>query len=146
MTSPAASATMRHMTTLPPVPAPVRRVPSHGKGLLQSWQPGQSGNPSGRSGLYGEVVKMAQQASPAIMHELITIALDPGVDERVRVVAANAVLERGFGRPREVSKEEQPPGMTIDFSKLPRDALEVLYRAVQLGCFKPAEPAATGDP
>src|SRR6516164_1665177 len=71
---------------------------------LYPWRPGQSGNPRG-SGLYAEARHLARQAGPAVMDELINLALH-AEDERVRSVCCVAVLDRAYGRPREM-KEEQ---------------------------------------
>jgi hypothetical protein len=62
------------------------------------WKPGQSGNPSGHSGDYGEAITLAQQAAPDAVRRLI--ALMESEDERVAVVACNAILDRAFGKPK----------------------------------------------
>jgi hypothetical protein len=71
---------------------------------LYPWRPGQSGNPRG-SGLYAEARHLARQAGAAVMEALIHLALH-AEDERVRSVCCVAVLDRAYGRPREM-KEEQ---------------------------------------
>jgi hypothetical protein len=38
------------------------------------WQPGQSGNPSGHSGEYGEAMKLARTFSPGAMYRLAELA------------------------------------------------------------------------
>ena len=62
------------------------------------WRPGQSGNPSGHSGAYGEAMKLAQQAAPYAVNRLIEL-MDSD-DERVAAVACNSILDRAFGKPR----------------------------------------------
>src|SRR5215471_3700167 len=69
------------------------------------WKPGQSGNPSGHSGEYGQAVRLAQQAAPYAVHRLIQL-MDSD-DERVAVVACNSILDRAFGRPGFVKEEEK---------------------------------------
>ena len=69
------------------------------------WKPGQSGNPSGHSGEYGQAVRLAQQAAPYAVHRLI--ALMDSEDERVAAVACNSILDRAFGRPGFVKEEEK---------------------------------------
>ena len=69
------------------------------------WKPGQSGNPSGHSGEYGQAVRLAQQAAPYAVHRLI--ALMGSEDERVAAVACNSILDRAFGRPGFVKEEEK---------------------------------------
>ena len=69
------------------------------------WKPGQSGNPSGPSGAYGEVVKLARALSVRAVERLGELLESD--DERVVAVAANAILDRAFGKPRPMS-EKQP--------------------------------------
>src|SRR5215468_2440321 len=54
------------------------------------WKPGQSGNPSGHSGEYGQAVRLARQAAPYAVHRLIVL-MDSD-DERVAAVACNSIL------------------------------------------------------
>jgi hypothetical protein len=56
------------------------------------WQPGQSGNPTGRGGLYLECRRLAAEASPDAMRRLI--ALMDAEDERVSYMATVAILDR----------------------------------------------------
>ena len=121
------------LPTTPPAEAEaeaeaVYHVPSHGHGRLRPFQPGQSGNPSGQSGRYGQVVHLARQASPQVMQALITIALDPAEDSRARIVACQEILGRAFGRiPAEV-KLNEGGSATLDASKLTDRELEVLLK------------------
>jgi hypothetical protein len=84
------------------------------------WRPGQSGNPSGLSGEYGEAVRIARSYAPAAMRRLAELAalnqLDgegnllplgelPDADRRVIAVAANAILDRALGKPKEPTDE-----------------------------------------
>jgi hypothetical protein len=78
------------------------RVPSHGRGALRPFVPGQSGNPGGVAGRYQETQRLARDASPEMTRILIALANDETEDSRVRVVAANSVLDRAFGKPREI--------------------------------------------
>jgi hypothetical protein len=68
------------------------------------WKPGQSGNPEGNSGLYGETVKLAHQAAPDAIRRLIELMRSE--DERVAAVACNSILDRAFGKPK-VGGEEK---------------------------------------
>ena len=99
-----------------------------GGGRLRPFQPGQSGNPSGTSGRYGEVVRMAREASPEVMRALIGIALDPDEDSRARIVAGQEILGRAFGRIKaEVTTGEAQP-VPLDASKLSDRELEILEK------------------
>jgi hypothetical protein len=66
------------------------------------WRPGQSGNPGGLSGAYGEAMRLAQQAAPDAVRRLIELMESD--DERVAAVACNAILDRAFGKPREAPR------------------------------------------
>ena len=71
-------------------------------------QPGQSGNPSGHSGGYGETIRLARQAASDAVRRLFE--LTQSEDERVAAVACNATLDRAFGKP----KEYNPPEDSLD--------------------------------
>ncbi len=115
---------------LPPVPPAVNgwRVPGHGHGKLRPFRPGQSGNPAGHSGRYGEVVRLCREAGPAVAKRLIEIALDPGEERRVSVVAAQEVLNRAFGRPREMPEAAAPP---LDLTAVSEEKLRLIIKALE---------------
>jgi hypothetical protein len=85
------------------------------------WRSGQSGNPAGHTGAYGEAIKIARSYAPAAMHRLAELAelnqLDsegnlvplndlPDADRRVIAVAANSILDRAFGKPKPAAEEK----------------------------------------
>ncbi len=90
------------------------------------WRPGQSGNPSGHSGEYGMAIKLAQRAAPKAVRRLIELM--DSEDERVAVVACNAILDRAFGKPKVI--EEQKDDMVARVLAMTRE--ERLARAEQL--------------
>jgi hypothetical protein len=59
---------------------------------------GQSGNPDGQARFYHQSRKLAREASPEMMRELIDLA-KTAEDERVRSVCLIAVLDRAGVRP-----------------------------------------------
>jgi hypothetical protein len=61
------------------------------------WQPGVSGNPSGRGGAYHECRRLAAEASPEAMRRLIELMA--AEDERVSYMATVAVLDRSGVKP-----------------------------------------------
>ena len=71
-------------------------IPSHGNGALRPWQPGQSGNPGGRSPAMLEALRLAREATPEAMRTLLAIMRDE---------CAGHGLDRGLGK----VKEGQPP-------------------------------------
>ena len=82
--------------------APKRKLPP--ALATKRWRPGQSGNPSGHSGAYGEAVKLAQAAAPYAVRRLIELM--DSEDERVAAVACNAILDRAFGKPKPAVEEK----------------------------------------
>jgi hypothetical protein len=87
-----------------------RSVARNGKALSPAflkrrWKPGQSGNPSGHTAEYGEVVALARSLSPRAIERLGQLM--ESEDERVAAVACNAILDRAFGRPQQQRAEEE---------------------------------------
>ena len=94
-------------------------IPSHGRGRLQMWEPGKSGNPGGMGvRLYHEVRKLAADKSMAAMERIISLMHCD--DDRVAFIACQTVLERGIGKPRDHSAEESAKSQ-VDLSALSDD-------------------------
>jgi hypothetical protein len=62
------------------------------------WRPGQSGNPTGKGGIYHEMQRRARECSPEVIDFLTEIARDTDEDARNRIVAISMLLDRGWGR------------------------------------------------
>ena len=60
---------------------------------------GVSGNPGGRPKVLGDVQELARQKSPEAIETLSKIMRDEKAAPAARVAAANALLDRGFGKP-----------------------------------------------
>jgi len=100
-------------------------TPVHGRGQLAiPWRRGQSGNPFGMPNHpYNEARKTCAQATPqAIARQ---IELMQSQDERVALMATEAVLRRGIGAPRDHSTEDRD-GSRINLSGLSSDELRSL--------------------
>jgi hypothetical protein len=71
---------------------------------------GRSGNPDGQSRFYHEARKIAREASPEAMRELVALA-KTAEDERVRAVCLVAVLDRAGVKPIEYdpTQDQQTP-------------------------------------
>lgn len=101
-------------------------IPTHGRGKLRPFQPGQSGNPTGASTRFHEVRQLMRDASPAAAKRLIDLI--NSTDERVALVAAEKVLERAWGSPKQdTSAPELDPekqARADEAKKVVRDLLE----------------------
>lgn len=68
---------------------------------MAKFQKGQSGNPGGRPKLLGEVRDLAQQNTEEAIATLCVIMQDEKKPAAARVAAANAILDRGWGKPQQ---------------------------------------------
>ena len=101
-------------------------TPAHGRGKLRIIRHGEVLNPSGLSGRYQEVRRLAKAASLEAMKTLIVIAMDPTEDTRARIVAIQEILGRAFGKIREME-----PEAPLNLSGASVEQLELLLQIVQ---------------
>ena len=66
---------------------------------LNMWKPGQSGNPKGMEPGVGHVRELAKQYTPEAIETLAEIMNNTDATPAARVAAANALLDRGWGKP-----------------------------------------------
>jgi hypothetical protein len=113
-------------------PAPKRKRALSPQFTANIWRPGQSGNPAGHSGLYGEAVSLARQAAPAAVRRLIELM--GSADERVASVAANAILDRAFGKPRDYdpTAEGASPKSTFDPRRYSAEQVAQIEKALRI--------------
>jgi hypothetical protein len=64
-----------------------------------SFKPGQSGNPSGRARVPAEVKEMARAYTEEAIKTLATVMNDKKAPASARVMAANAIIDRAYGKP-----------------------------------------------
>jgi Family of unknown function (DUF5681) len=63
------------------------------------FQKGKSGNPGGRPKVVAEVKELARAHTAEAIHTLVSIMTNPKSPPAARVSAANALLDRGYGKP-----------------------------------------------
>ena len=85
------------------------------RGPGRPFQQGKSGNPGGRPKLAGHVREIARQHTERAIQVLVR-SLE-STDERVRIAAANAILDRGFGKPGR-EEENTEDSRLLEFVRL----------------------------
>jgi hypothetical protein len=77
-----------------------RALTPQGKPNLRPWQPGQSGNPSGRrdKGLVAYINEQTCQGT-GLVDYVLSVLRDPSASTRHRLQTAEWLADRGFGRP-----------------------------------------------
>ncbi len=90
-------------------------------GRLRPWQPGRSGNPGGIGGAYHEARRICAQATPEAARKQVELINSD--DDRVSLLATEAVLNRGAGKPRDHSGEQ---ALRVDLSALTADERAML--------------------
>ncbi len=83
-------------------------VPRHGSGRLTPFKKGQSGNPTGllSTGEYHRVRKLCAEHSEEAALGMIKLMRD-SEDERIQFMCMSSIMDRGIGKPRDHSTEDQ---------------------------------------
>ena len=81
-----------------------------------AFQKGQSGNPGGRPKEDAEVKALARAAGPEAIEKLV--ALMRGDESRTALAAAQALLDRGYGKPSQAVEMSGPEGEPLVVSWL----------------------------
>jgi hypothetical protein len=103
--------------------------------MLKPFEPGNrlGGNKATR---FIETQQYARQHSLEAMRTLVERLRDP--DGRIAVVAANSLLERAWGKSREMKPEEERQAH-IDLSSLKAEELAIMVRLVESGRLRSQE-------
>jgi hypothetical protein len=82
-----------------------------------NWKKGVSGNPGGRTKAHWELMKAAQSHGPESLKTLVRLR-DDGESDQIKMGAAIALLDRGFGKPAQTvytaEAEQRIEDMTDD--------------------------------
>jgi hypothetical protein len=74
------------------------------RGPGRPWPKGVSGNPGGRPKSVGHVQELARELTATAIETLTEIMTNPKCTDAARVSAANALLDRGHGKPLQQSE------------------------------------------
>jgi hypothetical protein len=122
--------------------ARVRTIKGRNGGTLMPFQRGE-GQRVGyqKPAEYSATLSLARKSSVEAMNCLIRHLHHE--DARIAVVAANSILERAWGKPREQKPEEQYQA-SIDLSALTDGELALLLKLVESGRLRAAPDAVPG--
>jgi hypothetical protein len=84
------------------------------RGPGRPWAKGESGNPGGRPKMERTILELAREHTEDAMRTLIDIAKDRKAPPSARVGAAQAILDRGWGRATQVIDATVRSELTVE--------------------------------
>lgn len=113
------------------------RVPGRNGGTLFPFQKGEGQTPGyNKPASLRETLALARQHSPQAMMTLIRNLHHE--DGRISTMSASLILERAWGKPREMKLEEHQQSH-IDLTQLSSEELSILLRLAQSDRLRPVE-------
>jgi len=79
----------------------------------------RGGNPGGRPKVVAEVQELARQHTTAAVETSVSIMTDPKAPPAARISAANALLDRGYGKPSQHITGEGGSDFVRYFARVP---------------------------
>ncbi|MCH7805308.1 MAG: hypothetical protein IH937_14660 [Acidobacteria bacterium] len=89
--------------------------PGKRKAPRTAWKPGQSGNPGGRPKELAQVKALARQHTQEALETLAKL-MKSGSPDRTKVAAAEAILDRAWGRPTQAIDHGVSDGQDFEFT------------------------------
>jgi hypothetical protein len=77
---------------------------------------GQSGNPAGRAALPREIMELARASAADAIELAVSYIKDPEMSPRVRMAAANLLLDRAYGKPTQAVDMDVHNGPAVVFT------------------------------
>jgi hypothetical protein len=112
-----------------PLPTGMWR-PAHGGLLMPPIRKGEVRNPTGKGGQYREVLKLARDNSRHAVERLIELM--ESHDPRISLVACERVIERAFGKPKDIAPDEmRDQTRKVDIKAILKQATDEELRALK---------------
>ena len=109
------------------------------------FQKGRSGNPGGRPKVVAEVKELARAHTREAIETLVSIMSNPKAAPAARVSAANALLDRGYGKPPQHITGEGGPSFVVRLPDVAPNAQAWLETVKPMLTSTPVSPTLAHD-